>query len=96
MLFITRQTRPNKRRGKNPGARPTHGRVKIPRPIQGRTNIQYVQHMDEKMRTSLNLSKRLVQPMDEEVQNKFINTKTIQHMDEVKVLMVKVNKFKDE
>ena len=52
--------------------------------------------MDEKMRTSLNLSKRLVQTMDEEAQNKFINTKTIQHMDEVKVLMVKVNKFKDE
>ena len=52
--------------------------------------------MDEKMRTSLNLSKRLVQPMDEEVHNKFINTKTIQHMDEVKVLMVKVNKFKDK
>ena len=51
--------------------------------------------MDKKMRTSLNLSKRLVQPMDEEAQNKFINTKTIQHMDEVKVLMVKVNKFKD-
>ena len=52
--------------------------------------------MDKKMRTSLNLSKRLVQPMDEEGQNKFINTKTIQHMDEVKVLMVKVNKIKDE
>ena len=34
--------------------------------------------------------------MDEEAQNKFINTKTIQHMDEVKVLVVKVNKFKDE
>ena len=76
--------------------RPTHGWVNIPRPIQGRTNIQYVQHMDEKMRTSLNLSKRLVQPMDEKAQNKFINTKTIQHMDKVKVLMVKVNKFKDE
>ena len=52
--------------------------------------------MDEKMRTSLNLSKRLVQPMDEDARNKFINTKTIQHMDEVKVLMVKVNKSKDE
>ena len=51
--------------------------------------------MDEKMHMSLNLSKRLVQPMDEEAQNKFINTKTIQHMDEVKVLMVKVKKFKD-
>ena len=47
------------------------------------------------MHAGLNLSKRLVQPMDEEAQNKFINTKTIQHMDEVKVLMVKVNKFKD-
>ena len=76
--------------------RPTHGRVNIPCPIQGRTNIQYIQHMDEKMHTSLNLSKRLVQPMDEETQNKFINTKTIQHMDEAKVLMMKVNKFKDE
>ena len=52
--------------------------------------------MDEKMHTSLNLSKRLVQPMDEEAQNKFINTNTIQPMDEVKVLVVKVNKFKDE
>ena len=51
--------------------------------------------MDEKMHTSLNLSKRLVQLMDEEAQNKFINTKTIQHMDETKV-MTKVNKFKDE
>ena len=52
--------------------------------------------MDEKMHTSLNLSKRLVQHMDEQTQNKFINTKTIQHMDEEKVLMMKVNKFKDE
>ena len=52
--------------------------------------------MDEKMHTSLNLSKRLVQPMDEETQNKFINIKTIQHMDEAKVLMMKFNKFKDE
>ena len=52
--------------------------------------------MDEKMHTSLNLSKRLVQNMDEETQNKFINTKTIQYMDEAKVLMMKVNKFKDE
>ena len=52
--------------------------------------------MDEKMHTSLNLSKRLVQPMDEEMQNKFINTKTIQQMDEAKVLMMKVNEFKDE
>ena len=33
--------------------------------------------------------------MDEEAQNKFIHTKTIQHMDETKVMM-KVNKFKDE
>ena len=52
--------------------------------------------MDEKMHTSLNLSKRLVQPMDEEMQNKFINTKTIQHMDEAKVLMMKDYKFKDK
>ena len=52
--------------------------------------------MDEKMHTSLKLSKRLVQHMDEQMQNKFINTKTIQHMDEEKVLMMKVNKFKDE
>ena len=34
--------------------------------------------------------------MDEQMQNKFINTKTIQHMDEAKVLMMKVNKFKDK
>ena len=33
--------------------------------------------------------------MDEETQNKFINTKIIQHMDEAKVLMMKVNKFKE-
>ena len=39
------------------------------RPTQGRTNIQYVQRMDEKMHTSLNLSKRLVQNMDEETHN---------------------------
>ena len=32
--------------------------------------------------------------MDEETQNKFINTKTIQHMDEAKVVM-KDYKFKD-
>ena len=45
------------------------------------------------MHTSLNLSKRLVQTMDEETQN--ISTpKTIQHMDEAKVVM-KDYKFKD-
>ena len=100
MPFITRYTRPNIRGGKNLGqlkkdlstSNPWTSKYSI-RPTQGRTNIQYVQHMDEKMHTSLNLSKRLVQTMDEETHN--ISTpKTIQHMDEAKVVM-KDYKFKD-
>ena len=81
MLFITRQTRSNERRGKNLGQLNKDLSTSNPWTskystclIQGRTNIQYVQHMDEKMRMSLNLSKRLVQPMDEEAHNKFIKT----------------------
>ena len=76
MPFITRHTHPNTRRDKNLGqlkkdlstSNPWTNKYSI-RPTQGRTNIQYVQHMDEKMHTSLNLSKRLVQNMDKETQN---------------------------
>ena len=76
ILWMTRHTRPNTRRGKNLGqlekdlstSNPLTSKYSI-RPTQGRINNQYVQHMDEKMHTSLNLSKRLVQTMDEETQN---------------------------
>ena len=49
--------------------------------------------MDEKMHTSLNLSKNTC-PDHGRGNAEYINTKTIQHMDEAKVVM-KDYKFKD-
>ena len=52
------------------------------RPTQGQTNIQYVQHMDEKMHTNLKLVKN-TRPNHGRGNEEYI-TKTIQHMDEAK------------
>ena len=61
------------------------------RPTHGRTNIQYVQPMDDKMHTDLKLVKH-TRPDHGRGNEEYI-TKTIQHMDEAKV--IKNYKFKD-
>ena len=89
MPFITRYTRPNIRRDKNLGQRiwapsnPWTNKYSI-RPIHGRTNIQYVQPMDDKMHTDLKLVKN-THPDHGRGNEEYI-TKTIQHMDEAKVI----------
>ena len=62
------------------------------RPTHGRTNISYVQPMDDEMHTDFKLVKN-TRPNHGRGNEEYI-TKTIQHMDEEKV--IKNYKFKDE
>ena len=54
------------------------------RPTHGRTNSQYVQPMDDEMHTDLKLVKN-TRPYHGQGNEEYI-TKTIQHMDEAKVI----------
>ena len=108
MPFMTRYTRPNIRWGKNLGqriwARPTHGRVNIqyvqPKDEQifntsnPRTNKYSIRptHGQENA-YELKLVKN-TRPDHGRGNEEYINTKTIQHMDEAKVV-IKNYKFKD-
>ena len=67
MPLVTRYARPNIRRDKNLGKGFEH------HPTYGRTNIQYVQPMDDEIHTYFNLPKLLVHNMDEEITPKQSN-----------------------